>query len=329
MVKKILAVNFGGIGDEILFLPALWSLKKEFPDSEITLALESRAMGIKDLSDIIDDVIPVDIKTGNKYMELLSFITKAIFGNYDLLVISGGNKMMSIIAACTFIPQRIGYDTGRLSQMLLTHAVPLNKNQYAAKMYHDLVTPVTKEVTELPILDVNIKQKVPNSVLIHPGVSIMSRKKGIIKTIQGYEWAQLIDLLQQAGKHVMIAGGPDDKECINEIMEYTKRKDFENFYGQTKNLSELSELISSAEIFVCSDSAPLHIAVGLGVKTYVFFGPTDDKKLIPQNGNVIPLKNKAECVDRPCLWEKRQISCTELPCLKYEFHDIAQIITKN
>mgnify|MGYP004679548095 FL=1 len=47
MVRKILAVNFGGIGDEILFLPTLWSLKKEYPNASITLALESRAMGIK------------------------------------------------------------------------------------------------------------------------------------------------------------------------------------------------------------------------------------------------------------------------------------------
>ena len=184
MVKNILAVNFGGIGDEILFLPALWSLKKEYPEAKITLALESRAMGIKDISDIIDDVIAVDIKTGNKYTEILAFIAKAIFGNYDLLVISGANKMMSLIAAATCIPTRIGYDTGSLSQILLTHAVPLNKNQYAAKMYHDLVTPVTQHVTELPILDVNIKQKITNSVLIHPGVSIINPKNAVIKTIQ-------------------------------------------------------------------------------------------------------------------------------------------------
>lgn len=329
MVKKILAVNFGGIGDEILFLPALWSLKKQYPEASITLALESRAMGIKDLTDIIDDVIPVDIKTGNKYAEIFNFITRAIFGNYDMIITSGGNKMMSIIAACTFIPTRIGYDTGSLSRLFLTHAVPLNKQQYAAKMYHDLVTPITKEVTELPILNVNVKQKVPNSVIIHPGVSIMSRKKGIIKTIAGYEWAQLIDLLQEAGKHVMLIGGPDDKDCIKEIEEYTKHKDYENLYGTTKNLSELAELISSAEKFVCSDSAPLHIAVGLGVKTYVFFGPTDDKKLIPENENVIPLKNKCNCADRPCLWDKRTISCMELPCLKFDYHDISQIIIKN
>ena len=47
-VNKILAVNFGGIGDEILFLPALISLKKEFPDAKLPLRLnlEAKVSGI-------------------------------------------------------------------------------------------------------------------------------------------------------------------------------------------------------------------------------------------------------------------------------------------
>ena len=60
--KKILALNFGGIGDEILFLPALSSLKKEFPDAKITLALQPRSKSVKNLTNLIDDVICVDIK---------------------------------------------------------------------------------------------------------------------------------------------------------------------------------------------------------------------------------------------------------------------------
>ena len=55
--EKILMVNFGGIGDEILFLPAISSIKKEFPDSKITLALEPRSKSVKDLSNMIDDVM--------------------------------------------------------------------------------------------------------------------------------------------------------------------------------------------------------------------------------------------------------------------------------
>ena len=40
---KILFITFGGLGDEILFLPTLISLKKEFPNDKITLALEQRS----------------------------------------------------------------------------------------------------------------------------------------------------------------------------------------------------------------------------------------------------------------------------------------------
>ena len=41
-MKKILFINFGGLGDEILFLPTIISIKKEFPNAEITLALEPK-----------------------------------------------------------------------------------------------------------------------------------------------------------------------------------------------------------------------------------------------------------------------------------------------
>ena len=41
--KNILLINFGGIGDEILFLPVIQSLKNKFPNSKITLCLEGRS----------------------------------------------------------------------------------------------------------------------------------------------------------------------------------------------------------------------------------------------------------------------------------------------
>ena len=78
MRKRILAINFGGIGDEIFFLPTLISLKKEFPDSEITLALEPRSKGVKDLTDKIDNFILIDVKGKNKYLEMLKLLFKEI-----------------------------------------------------------------------------------------------------------------------------------------------------------------------------------------------------------------------------------------------------------
>ncbi len=326
MDKNILAINFGGIGDEIFFLPALISLKKEFPNSKITLALEPRSKSVKDLTDIIDDLFLIDIKGKNKYLELLKLIFLARKGKFDIAISSGGNKFISILLWLTGIKKRYGYDTGNLSRKLLTKVVPLNKNQYACAMYHDLVTPLTNHRTHLPEVNIVPQPKRPNTVLIHPGVSKVSVQKGCIKTVGAEVWAQTVELLVKNGKHVILAGGPDDKDCIETILNNISCKEsenFENYYGKTRSMRDLGELISSAEKFLCSDSAPLHVAVALKTKTYVIFGPTDDKKLIPQSDMVIPIKANDKCPLKPCLWERRLTTCDTIDCLKITAEDIA------
>lgn len=328
-IKKILVINFGGIGDEILFLPTLISLKKEFPNAKITLALEPRSKGINDLTDIIDNLFLIDIKSKNKYFELMKLIFFARKGKFDLAVTAGGNKFMSIILFLTGIKNRYGYNTGKLSEILLTKAVTLNKEQYACDMYHDLITPITRIKTNLPQITVEPEMKDANTVLIHPGVSKLSIQMGMIKTIPSDTWANVIDLLIEKGKKVILAGGPDDKECIEIIRANMKNISHPNFidsYGKTKNLLDLAKLISSSEKFLCSDSAPLHIAVALKTKTYVIFGSTDYKKLIPNSDNVIPILADDNCELKPCLWEKRQTTCEKLSCLDISADKICGVV---
>lgn len=327
-MKNILAINFGGIGDEIFFLPTLISLKKAFPNSKITLALEPRSKSVKDLTDIIDDLILIDVKGKNKYAQMLKLLWQARQGNFDLVVSSGGNKLISILLFLTGIKERCGYDTGALSRILLTHPMKLNKNQYACKMYHDLIREVTDINTELPEVNVGRKEKIQNSVLIHPGVSKLSVQKGCIKTVPAETWAKTIDLLVAEGKKVILVGGPDDKECIETILSTVRTQNFENLYGTTKSLKDLAVLISSAEKFLCSDSAPLHVAVALHTKTYVIFGPTDVNALIPQTDSVVPIMANDKCELKPCLWARRQTTCEKLSCLKITASQIAETVLK-
>ncbi len=326
--KRILAINFGGIGDEIFFLPTIISLKKEFPNSEITLALEPRSKGIKDLTDKIDDLILVDVKGKNKYLEMFKLLLNMRKGNFDLVVSSGSNKLISILLFLSGIKTRCGYDTGKISKILLTHAVPLNKNQYACKMYHDLIKDLTQHTTELPEINTQRCEKITNSVLIHPGVSKLSVQKGCIKTIPPETWAKTIDLLVAEGKKVILTGGSDDKECIETILQTVRTKNFENLYGTTKNLNELAQLISSADKFLCSDSAPLHIAVALQTRTYVIFGPTDVNALIPKSDLITPIMANDSCELKPCLWARRQTTCSNLSCLKITPAQIVETICR-
>ncbi len=324
--KRILFINFGGIGDEILFLPTIQSVKKEFPDSHITLALEERSKGIVTLTDVIDETLFANIKGKNKYFELFKLLIKIWREKFDIVISSGSNKFISIFLFITLIKEKYGYNTGKLSELLLTKTTKLNKNQYAVQMYHDLAKNITDKKTELPILSIQKRPVTPNSVLIHPGVSKISVQKGMIKTIPATEWAKVVEKLANKGKKVFLIGGPDDKDCIETIIKQVPAEKYENLFGSTKNLKELAEVISSAEIFLCSDSAPLHLAVALEGKTFVIFGSTDDKKLIPQNGKVIPIKADCTCPLQPCLWERRQTTCEKLDCLKITADKIAEMV---
>lgn len=326
--KKILFINFGGLGDEILFLPTIQTVKKEFPNSHITLALEKRSLGITSLTNVIDSTLIANIKGKTKYFELFKLLIKIWTGKYDMVISSGSNKFISVFLFMTFIKQKYGYNTGKLSEILLTKTAKLNKKQYAVNMYHDLVFSISDKAAELPVLNIEKKDVIPNSILIHPGVSKLSLSQGMIKTISAEKWAEVIEKLSDLGKKVFLIGGPDDKECIETIIKTVPVEKYENLYGTTKNLKELAELISSTEIFLCSDSAPLHIAVSLDVKTFAIFGSTDDKKLIPQNDFVKAIKADCDCPIRPCLWEKRQTTCESLDCLNIPVERIVSEILK-
>lgn len=329
-IKNILFINFGGLGDEILFLPSIISVKQAYPDAKISLALEPRSKGVIQLTDIIDETLFADIKGGRykKYTELLKLLFIIWTKKYDVVVSSGANKFIALFLLLTMIPNRIGYNSGKFSECVLTNAVKLNKNQYAAKMYHDLVRNITKINTELPQINIEKRTKEANTILIHPGVSKLSIKKGMIKTVSPKIWAEVVDKLANSGKKVILAGGPDDSEVIEEIQNNVSSEKYINYYGKTKNLRELAELISENEKFLCSDSAPLHIAVALGVRTYAIFGSTDDKKLIPNNGLVTAVKTKCSCPLQPCLWEKRQTTCETPDCLNFTADEIVKEVLK-
>ncbi|MBE7705347.1 MAG: glycosyltransferase family 9 protein [Cyanobacteria bacterium SIG29] len=325
--KNILLINFGGIGDEILFMPVIQSLRKKYPNAKITLCLEGRSKSFINLTNQLNDYFCIDIKTKNKYIEMLKLYFRALFGKYDLVISAGGNPLIALLLFFTGIKTRVGYKTSNLSKKLLTHAVELNKNQYASNMYFDLVKPITKTEFELPQINVEEKEKITNSVLVHAGVSKISIMKNITKTLSAEKWAEIIKLLLNNGKNVILAGGPDDEECVNAIRKELANHNLANFtdmYGKTKNIIELAQLIKSSEVLICSDSAPMHIGVATNTKTIAVFGPTDDKTLLPKSDKFIALKNDVNC--RPCLWSKRQTSCEKLDCLNIDLNKILELI---
>lgn len=326
--KNILFINYGGIGDEILFLPTIDSVKKTYPNSKITLALEPRSKSIKNLSNNIDNVICVDIKASGikKYCNILKLIILTWFKGFDCVISSGKSPLVAIILFLTGIKERIGYSSK--TDFLLTKKIKLNENQYAAKMYHDLVKPIINSEYQDPIIEItsefklNPELKQNEYICIHPGVSKMSISKNIFKCPNVDFWKNLILGLLKKSKQVVLLGTKDDKDLIEEILkikEISNDSNFINYYNKTKDIMEMAFLMKNASCVICVDSAPLHVAVCVKAKTFAIFGPTNELKLVPQNEKIEIIKNN-NCDCRPCLWHKRMQNCEKSDCLNIDYN---------
>lgn len=328
-MKNVLFINYGGIGDEILFLPCIQGFKKLYPDSKITLCTEKRAAGIKALCPLIDDIITVDIKAGGikKYLNILRLIFYVWTKRFDTVISSGKSPFVSIILFLMGIRTKVGYKTR--TSFLLDREVELNENCYAGYMYFDLIKSFGEVEFELPKVIYDENYKLPDGlienefILIHPGVSLMSVRKNILKCPDVSFWISLIKELLNRGEKVALAGGPDDEETVLKILENDEIKNNSNFHSlfmKTKNLYEMAGLIKKSKEMICCDSAPLHLGVAVDAKIYVLFGPTNEDKLVPKSGNITVIKKDINC--RPCLWHKRAYNCAKSDCIKFVKEDV-------
>ena len=301
--KKLLAINFGGLGDEVLFLPTLKSIRVAHPSWHITLLTEPRARSIADVTDVIDANIVFDIKKKPlmpaDYWQLVALLRS---GHYDVVLSSGSSPPVSMLLFLSGIPERVGFGSNAIAKLLLTNPVPLNKSQHAVRMYHDLVQGLGLPATcDPPVINVDrhsitkmtdllATKNGARTILIHPGTSRLAVEKGIIKNWDPKNWAELIRLFLTANDFkVVLAGGPDDQDSIEQIVADlqngtpsvdTSHERFLLAHGKTASLKDLVALIHLSDLIVCVDSAPMHLAVGLRKPTVAMFGPTDPAKLL-------------------------------------------------
>lgn len=332
--KKILLICFGGIGDIILFYPVIDTLRDLYPKSNIIFVVEPRCKNIAEKHEGINKVITFDLKNNPTFKDYFEFIKKLRKENLDLAVSMGRSPLVPVLLTLSGAKHTVGYSTNFL-KFLYSKSVPLNQNQYAAKMYFDLLKGVgidADRLNPIPCIKIADKDKCwaeewfnnkninlgdqQKTVMVHPGASQISKQKNIIKTWAPEKWAMLINELLSNNIRVILAGGPDDLEDINIIKNNvnTESPNFYNAYGETKSLEQLTAIIKKLDLLICVDSAPLNMAVGVKTPAVAIFGPTNEKKILPNDSKFKAVRVNLDCT--PCLWDKRQTTCDALTCLK-------------
>ena len=204
----------------------------------------------------------------------------------------GRRWTVGLLLWLTGIPQRVGY--GEPDSFFLTHPVPLKPEQYAAHMYHDLVRGLGIQSPCPPMEVTLLKEDVEWSeqqqqqlgiaesgyVLLHGGASQLAQQKGLDKIYPVDKWATVLQGVQQRQPNlpIVVACGPDDRAFVQELTRAVPGLKTIS----PPDIGKLAATIAAANLMLCTDSAPMHLAVALQTYTYALFGPTDPKKLLPE-----------------------------------------------
>uniref|UniRef100_UPI0030DA3390 glycosyltransferase family 9 protein n=1 Tax=Oculatella sp. LEGE 06141 TaxID=1828648 RepID=UPI0030DA3390 len=278
------------------------SLKQTYPNAEIDVVVEPRAKSAYRVSKSVSDTIVFDFKDRNSLADWANLLGILRDRYYDIAIALGQRWQVGLLLWLTGIPARVGYATSA-GKVFLTHPAPLKPDQYAAHMYHDLLqglgsnSPCSDLAISIPKQDLEwaeAEQKrlgIAESgyVLIHGGSSQLAQAKGIDKIYPVQSWAKIVQDFRQKQPDLpmVVVQGPEDKELVLALVGACPGLK----PVMPPDIGKLAAMIAGANLMLCTDSAPMHLAVALKVYTVALFGPTDPAKLLPPSDKFLGIKS--------------------------------------
>lgn len=302
-MMRMLALVPGGVGDQLLFFPTLETLKQQYPETAIDVVVEPRSVSAYKVCSSVAQVIPFDYNDRNSLADFGNLLGIIRDREYNAVVSLGRRFSVRFLLWLTGIPERISFE-GK-GNFLLSKTVPLNQDQYAAAMYHDLLKgfdigatcpPIKISVAKTDLDWATNEQKrlgiAGGYISIHGGSSALALKKGIDKIYPVDSWVAIAQDLQAKLPKlpIVLIKGPEDAEFVSQLTAKLPNA----LVVSPPDIGKLAAIIAAANLFLCTDSAPMHLGVAVGTNMVALFGPTSPEKLLPTNNPKIKFVKSPE-----------------------------------
>lgn len=319
--RRILIVRLSAIGDVVRTLPALSTLRREYPGAHIAWAVEDKSSGVLEGHPHLDEVIEFErkkivaaLKNPLRFAAgigmLARFLGKIRSSDYDLVFDFHGILKSGTIALLSRSPSRVGFEKQFVKEFnhLFTNRKirPTDARLPRVERNLELVKPFVspENMTDRPALGIADEHRVKARAFInerfgesrplaavHPGTS---RK---LKKWFPQHFATLCDMLTESlGAGVIITWGPGERADAEQISSLAKSRP--EIAMPTGSVLELAALLEMCDLMVTVDSGPMHIGSAVGTPVVAIFGPTDVQVNAPYWGLNAVVADEIEC--RPC-----------------------------
>jgi ADP-heptose:LPS heptosyltransferase len=299
---KILIPIYTGIGNAVLLTPMIRTIKKVYPDSQISLIGDNK-WGANELFESDKDIHQIILKLDKFDYDV--YFHPALGGKYNLPYILKLNKpfVKIIIHQNLFLPQKqlrnifkkyvlrfklipVSSRHEIYNYLAMLSEININKSDF---ILNPTLSPYIISNGVSTFRKFNIEN---NFILIQPAAAnnLKTPKKWPI-----VNWITLIKALQNKGERVVLCGYKDENEIADEICK--KLPGTINVSGKT-NITELVGFIASSKCVIAADSGIAHISSAMNKKSVVLWGPTSFTKNRPIGVNTIFVISNSACA--PC-----------------------------
>jgi len=299
------------VGDSVLALPAMKTIIRNYPESEVWVAAQAWVKDLFSMSDMFAGIISLPERNGFKNLRVSA--RRIRDSSFDLGILFTNSFASAFVFYLAGIPQRWGYKKDGRS-LLLTKGIPVQSEEnpvHQTRYYLDLLTglglrefheelsfPVgqgEKALTEEWLESQNIQIQRP-LIIINPGAYYGSAKRW-----PADKYAELASLLQSKIRAQVLIIGSAEETLLAEAIASRMRERPHVLAGKT-SLLRLVALLSFADLFVTNDSGPMHLANSLKIPLVALFGPTEPARTGPYQQPAMVIHKGAPCW--PCSYRQ-------------------------
>lgn len=313
---KILVRGANWIGDAVMTIPALRSLRGLYPQANITLYTKPWALGVFQDFDQIDRILTIE-NEGSGLRDTIRESRRVAQGKYDLALLFTNSFRSAAVVRLAGVKHRVGYSReGR--GILLTDPIkpPSWQNErhqvfYYLKLIEELAkrTDAAVSLNAIPSdrqLAVSESRRAKaRKTLVDAGLDPAKPTIGFgvgstnstAKRWGEENFAQLADLIVSSGANIVLLGAREEIEISAQVAALATA-DIIDLTGKT-DLAAASALLAEIDLFVSNDMGLAHLAAAVGTKTLVIFGPTNEVTTRPFASNTFVIREDVEC--SPCM----------------------------
>ncbi|MBN1475014.1 MAG: lipopolysaccharide heptosyltransferase II [Syntrophaceae bacterium] len=309
-LNKILIRGTNWIGDAVLTLPAIASVRAAYPESRISILAKPVVADIYKLFAQVDEII-IYKKQFDNPLGVFRLARVLYKKRFDAAILLQNAIEAAIMTFAARIKLRAGYNSdGR--GLLLTHSVKrtsevkeIHQVGYYLEMAKALGCPPVGQEMNLQskinrVTAQNIlREFIPGAKKIIIGIA-PGATYGPAKRWLPDRFAAVADKLKNIFDcQIILLGGRDDWKTAEEVKRWAGA-DLINIAGKT-TVREAVYLISQCSLFISNDSGLMHIAGALNIPTVAIFGSTNPVTTSPVGEKIIIVRKEVSC--SPCLKE--------------------------